>query len=118
MIKITYEPFKEVVIKEYVRFEKIEDLIYIFAQLRAGGAPASLNWASGLVFVYSPLIPDTDQLMDEFLKGRIYWINVSYAEMPQYKPIFETREKVQVPIINLSSNPMIRQVMEWLKRRK
>jgi hypothetical protein len=118
MIKITYEPFKEVVIKEYVHFEKIEDLIYIFAQLRAGGAPVSLNWANGLVFVYSPLIPDTDQLMEEFLKGRIYWVNVSYAEMPEYKPIFETREKVQVPIINLSSNPMIIQVMEWLKQQK
>lgn len=118
MIKITYEPFKEIVIKEYVHFEKIEDLIYIFAQLRAGGAPVSLNWANGLVFVYSPLIPDTDQLMEEFLKGRIYWVNVSYAEMTEYKPIFETREKVQVPIINLSSNPMIIQVMEWLKQQK
>jgi hypothetical protein len=118
MIKISYEPFKEVVIKEYVRFEKTEDLVYIFAQLLAGGAPVSLSWASGLVFVYSPLIPDTDQLIEEFLKGRIYWTNVSYAEMPQYKPIFETREKVQVSIINLSSNPMIRQVMEWLKQQK
>ncbi len=118
MIKITYEPFKEVVLKEYVRFQKIEDLVYIFAQLRAGGALVSLNWANGLVFVYSPLFPDTDQLMEEFLKGRVYWINVSYAEMPVYKPIFETREKVQVPIINLSSNPMITQVMEWLKQQK
>jgi hypothetical protein len=56
--------------------------------------------------------------MEEFLKGRIYWVNVSYAEMPEYKSIFETREKVQVPIINLSSNPMIGQVMEWLKQQK
>jgi len=118
MVKITYEPFKEVVIKEYVRFEKIEDLIYIFAQLRADGAPVALSWANGLVFVYSPLSPDTDQLMEEFLKGRIYWINVSFAEMPEYKRIFETREKVQVPIINLSSNPVIRQVTEWLKQQK
>ena len=118
MVKITYEPFKEIVIKEYVRFEKIEDLIFIFAQLRAGGAPVALNWANGLVFVYSPLPPDTDQLVEEFLKGRIYWINVSFAEMPEYKPIFETRERVQVPIINLSSNPMIGQVMEWLKQQK
>jgi len=118
MIKISYEPFKEVVIKEYIRFEKVEDLIYIFAQLRAGGAPVSLSWANGLVFVYSPLPPGTDQLMEEFLKGKVYWANVSFAEMPKYAPVLETKQKIQVPIVNVSSNQIINQVTEWLKRQK
>jgi len=118
LVKITYEPFKEVVIKEYTRFEKIEDLIYIFAQLRAGGAPVSLNWANGIVFVYSALPPDTEQIMEEFLKGRLYWVNVTFAVMPEYKPILETKERIQVPIVNVSSNPIIRQVTEWLKLQK
>lgn len=118
LVKITYEPFREVVIKEYTRFEKIEDLIYIFAQLRAGGAPVSLNWANGVVFVYSALPPDTEQIMEEFLKGKVYWVNVTFAAMPEYKPVWETKEKIQVPIINVSSNPIIRQVTEWLKQQK
>ena len=118
LVKITYEPFKEVVIKEYTRFEKIEDLIYIFAQLRASGAPVSLSWANGIVFVYGVLPPDTDQIMDEFLKGRVYWVDVAFAAMPEYKPVLETKEKIQVPIVNLSSNPIIRQVTEWLKQQK
>jgi len=118
LVKITYEPFKEVVIKEYTCFEKIEDLIYIFAQLRASGAPVSLSWANGIVFVYGVLPPDTDQIMDEFLKGRVYWVDVAFAAMPEYKPVLETKEKIQVPIVNLSSNPIIRQVTEWLKQQK
>ncbi len=118
MIKITYEPFKEVVIKEYIRFKKIEDLIYIFAQLRAGGAPVSLNWANGVVFVHSPLSPDTDELMEEFLKGKIYWTNVSYAIMPEYKAVLETREKIPVPVIRVDSSPIMRQVAEWIKQQK
>lgn len=118
MIKISYEPFEEVVIKEYVRFESIEDLFYIFAQLRAGGIPVSLSWANGIVFVYSVLPPDTDQLMEEFQKGKIYWTNVSFAEMPKYRPVFETKQKVQVPIINVGSNPIIEQVIAWLKKQK
>ena len=72
LVKITYDPFKEVVIKEYTRFEKIEDLVYIFAQLRASGAPVSLSWANGIVFVYGVLPPDTEQIMEEFLNGRVY----------------------------------------------
>jgi hypothetical protein len=114
-IKIIYEPFKEIVIKEYTRFDRIEDLVYIFAQLRAGGAPLALSWANGIVFVYSPIPPDSDQLIDEFLKGRIYWANVSFADMPQYKQVLETKEKIQVPVINTSSNATFSQVTEWLK---
>ena len=115
VIKIIYEPFKEIVIKEYTRFDRIEDLVYIFAQLRAGGAPLALSWANGIVFVYSPIPPDSDQLIDEFLKGRIYWANVSFADMPQYKQVLETKEKIQVPVINTSSNATFSQVTEWLK---
>ena len=118
MVNVTHEPFEEIVIKEHAFFDKIEDLAYIVAQFRASGAPVTLSWANGLVFFYSDVIPETDPIAEQFLKGRIYWTNVSYAEMPQYKPIFETRERVQVPIINLSSNPMIIQVMEWLKQQK
>ena len=118
LVKITYEPFREVVIKEYTRFERIEDLIYIFAQLRAGGAPVSLSWANGIVFVNSVLPPDTEQIMDEFLKGRVYWVDVAFAFMPEYKPVLETKEKIQVPIVNVSSNPIVKQVTEWLKQQK
>ena len=117
LVKITYEPFKEVVIKEYTCFEKIEDLIYIFAQLRAGGAPVSLSWANGIVFVYGVLPPDTEQIMEEFLKGRVYWVDVAFAAMPEYKPVLETKEKIQVPIVNVSSNLIIRQVTQWLKQK-
>ncbi len=118
MIKITYEPFEEIVIKEYIRFEKIEDLIFTFAQARIGGEPVILSWANGVAFMHSPLILDNDQIVEDLLKGRVYWTNVSFAEMSEYKPIFETREKVQVPIINVNSSPIFRQVAEWLKQQK
>ena len=118
MVKITYEPINEIVIKDYIWFERVEDLIYIFAQLRAGGAPVSLSWANGLLFVNSILAPETDEVIDAFLKGKVYWTNVSFAEMPEYKSIIETKERVQVPVINVSSSSVIVQVMEWLKKQK
>jgi hypothetical protein len=118
MVKITYEPIKEIVIKEYVRFENFEELIYIFAQLRASGAPVSLSWANGLVFVYNPIPPENDLILEDYLKGKVYWTNVSFAEMPKYRHLVETKERVQVPIINASSSPIIVQVMEWLKQQK
>ena len=118
MVKITYEPITEIVIKEYIRFEKIQDLIYIFAQARASGSPVSLSWANGLVFVNITLSPETEDVMNDFLKGKIYWASVSFAEMAEYKPVIATRERVQVPIINMSSSPIIVQIMDWLKQQK
>ncbi len=118
LIKITYEPFKEIVIKEYTHFENIEDLIYIFAQLRAAGAPVALNWTNGIVFVYTAMPPDTEQLSEEFLKGKVYWANVSFAVLTQYKPVLETKEKMQVPVINASSNTILKRVAEWLKQQE
>jgi len=40
-MKMTYEPFKEIVGKDYIKFEKLNDLIYTFAQLRAVGQPVA-----------------------------------------------------------------------------
>ncbi len=118
MVKITYEPFEEVIIKEYVRYEKLEELLYPLEQLRVTGSPISLNWANGVVFIASLLEPETDQLTEEFLKGRIYFSNVSFAIMPEYKPVLESKAKIQIPIVNASSNPILRQVAEWLKQQK
>jgi hypothetical protein len=118
MVKVIYEPFKEIVIKEYVHYEKIGDLLYPLAQLRVTGTPVALNWANGVLLFASPMEPNTDQLAEEFLKGRMYFATVVYSIMPEYKPILETREKIQVPIINASSNPIIREIAEWLIKQK
>ena len=118
MLKITYEPFKEIVIKERVLYERIEDLIYPLAQLRASGAPTALNWANGVAFVQVDMPLESDQLIEDFLSGKVYWTHVSFALMPAYKPTVETKERVQVPVINVSSNPMMSQVADWLKQQK
>ena len=120
-LKIRYEPFEEIVVKEYVRFDKLNDLLYIFAQARAAGQPASLNWAKGVVFIHSVLPPDTDQLMEEYIKGRVYCANVSFALMPEYKSVVYYKGpegEAPVPVINVSSSKMLCELAEWLKSQK
>ena len=117
-MKITYEPFKEIIIKDYVKFEKLDDLIYAFAQLRAVGQPVSLNWAEGVVFVHSVMPPTTDELVEEFLKGRLYYIGVSFALMDKYEPFVTYKSpqgEIAVPIINVGSSQMLSELAKWLK---
>jgi hypothetical protein len=38
--------------------------------------------------------------------------------MPKYQPVIETREKMIVPVIDMSSNLLITKVAKWLKEQK
>jgi hypothetical protein len=121
-MKITYEPFEEVIVKEYTRYENLQNLLYIFAQFRASGQPVSLNWAKGVVFTHAALPPSTDQLMEEFLKGRFYIVNANFALMPEYKQVihYTTPEgqQIPIPVVNASDSKTLCEIAEWLKAQK
>jgi hypothetical protein len=36
--------------------------------------------------------------------------------MPEFKSIIETKEKIQVPVLNMSTNPLFQKVATWLKK--
>ena len=46
---------------------------------------------------------------------RIYWTFIGYAFMQKYQPVIETKEKMIVPVIDMSSNLTFRKVATWLK---
>lgn len=48
-ISISYEPFKQVVIMEYMRFNTPDDLAR-FLNVAAGGKPTGLYWANEVAF--------------------------------------------------------------------
>ena len=117
-MKIKYEPFEEIIVKDYVKFEKLDDFVYSVAQLRALGQPVSLNWAEGVVFTHTVVQPITDELEGEFLKGRLYLVSVSFALMNQYQTTVtykSSQGEIAVPIINVSSSKMLSELACWLK---
>ncbi len=113
-IEIVVQPIKKLVIfekrvlssKEF--FKRIE-LIVI------SGQPIALNWAEGIVFLYMPYQPNSDIMIEETMKGTMYWATVLFTSMPEYKPLkkFGARE---IPIVDQTSIPYLRQVAQWLKK--
>jgi len=117
-MKITYDPFKEIVIKDCTKFEDLNDLVYVAAQFRAAGQPVSLNWAEGVVFTHVALEPNTDDLVAELLKGRIYYVGVNFALMDKYQSFVTYKSpqgEIAVPIINASSSKLLSELAKWLK---
>ncbi|MEM3458371.1 MAG: hypothetical protein QXN36_05770 [Candidatus Bathyarchaeia archaeon] len=117
-VDVKFEPFKEIVIMERNYFSNPDDIAR-FISVIAGGKPAGLYWADGVVFLYFPLPASTEIAAKALIEEkRVYWTFVGYSLMPKYQSTIETKEKIIVPIIDMSSNPMFRKVASWLKEQK
>jgi hypothetical protein len=117
-VSITYEPFKHIVVMEKTFFNTPEDIAR-FTSVIAGGKLAGLYWVEGVVFLYFPLPASTAVVAKELLEnGKIYWSFVGYALMPKYAQIIETKEKMIVPVVDISSDPVLKKVAQWLKEQK
>ena len=114
-VSVSYEPFKEIVIMEKTRFGSAEEIAR-FTSVIAGGKLAGLYWVEGIVFLYFPLTASNTVVAKELLeKRRVYWTFVGYAPMPRYIPTIETKEKMIVPVVDISSDPILKSVAQWLK---
>ena len=117
-VAVKYEPFQEVVVMERDFFAN-PDEIARFASIIAGGKAAGLYWSDGVVFLYFPLPASTETTAKMLVeKGRVYWTFLGYSFMPKYQPVIETREKMIVPVVDMTSNALMKKVAAWLKEQK
>jgi hypothetical protein len=117
-LSIKYEPFKEIVIMEQTRFSTPDDIAR-FTSVIAGGKLAGLYWAEGVVFLYFSLPPANAAVARMLIEGgKVFWTFVGYALMPRYEPTIETKEKMIVPVIDISANHMLSRVAQWMKEQK
>ena len=117
-VSVRYEPFKEIVVMERTYFSSPEDLAR-FTAVIAGGKLAGLYWTEGVVFLYFPLPASTTAVAKALIEtGKVYWTFVGYSNMPKYAPTIETKEKMILPVIDISSDPTLTKVAKWLKEQK
>jgi hypothetical protein len=113
-VKIIYQPPKEIVILDYFQFSK-ERLNQMFARIVHSGLPVMAQWAEGVLFIYFPLVPDTNNLMENYLDGRIFWSSVNFALMPKYAPSIKVTG-LEIAVIDVSEHPILRESAKWLRK--
>ena len=114
-VTISYQPFKEIVVMEKTYFNTPEDIAR-FTSVIAGGKLAGLYWVDGVVFLYFPLPASTTAVAKALLEtGKVYWTFLGYSLMPKYMQTIETKEKMIVPVVDISTDPILRQIAQWLK---
>jgi hypothetical protein len=115
-VSVSYEPFQEIVVMEKNHFSNPDELAR-FTSIIAGGKLAGLYWVDGVVFLYFPLPASTAAVAKELLeKRKVYWTYLGYAVMPKFAPVIETKERMIVPVVDISTDPILKGVAEWLKQ--
>jgi hypothetical protein len=114
-IEITFQPVKKIVILECAEFSTEEFFRRVELMARSGH-PVALNWAEGITFLAISYHPENDSIIEQALKGTIYLASVLFSSMPEYQSIKKIGA-LEIPIINQTSIPYLRQVAIWLKKR-
>lgn len=118
MVKISYAPVNELVVHEVVHVE-YEDL------LRERVTPAGnlpLYWCKGLLFSFSS-VPMNKDVMRDYLKGTIHWMEVHFTEMKAYQQVLELNDEgfkamMKIRVIDTSKSALHADFAAWLKGNK
>ena len=112
-VEIVYQPPREIVILDYFQFSK-QRLDQMFARVVHSGFPVMAQWAEGVLFIYFPLVPDTNDLMENYLKGRIFWSSVNFVLMPKYARSIKV-SGLEIPVVDVSEHPILCESAKWLR---
>ncbi|MCL5100940.1 MAG: hypothetical protein M1122_03240 [Candidatus Marsarchaeota archaeon] len=115
MVRITYSPAEELVVHEAVSMDK-DDL------LRERVTPAGtmpLYWCNGILFSFSSL-PMTDDIVKDYLRGKIHWLEVHFAKEDKYNPILTLNDEqykatMNIRVIDTSNSALHKEFAKWLK---
>lgn len=108
---------QKLIILECTCYPSLDDLAKTIAVLIGTGHMTLLKWAEGVAFIYTDIPPSTESLTEDFLQGKMYWSDVMFALMPEYKPLIRVGT-MDIPVVNVSPNSFLREVARWMKQRK
>jgi len=118
MVQITSRPIKEFIVYRHIKFRNAGELARRAVIEGSPMQPAHLKWVSGILYrtIYPAASVMSETLAKEFADGRI-WVEVEYADMPQFKSTVNTSEEnVMVPVVDNSMDKEERELIEWLKK--
>ena len=115
MVRISYSPIEEIIVHDVVEVAS-EDL------LRERVTPAGtmpLYWCDGILFTFSSL-PMTDEVVRDYLRGKVHWLEAHFAKVEKYTPIMSLSEEedkttMNIRIIDTSKSGVHKEFVKWLK---
>jgi len=118
LIKVNFKPYEELVIHEYQKFQ-LDDMVKLRSiGMQVGSIAPNFQWADGLV-MWREQFPQNEEITKENLEGKLHWLWLAFAEMPEFRSSITFKEtSVTIPIMDVSDNPVFSGAAAWLKEQK
>jgi hypothetical protein len=118
MVKVTFSPYKELVIHEVIMQDGTglyEDMVRQALATPAHAEP-TVHWAEGIAFVVS-LVPPTEDVVKESLEGRVHYAAVMYTKTPyQARTVVKIgNQDYGVRMRKAENNPTLMAIAKFLK---
>jgi hypothetical protein len=114
-VKFKYQPWKEIIIHEIIKFTKEHFINTHSFGVPTGGIGRPISWADGIIFEIVHF-RDTEDIIKEKLEGRLHWSAISYCLLEKYQREFKVEEgNIRIPIFNVSDNLMFKEMVNWIK---
>ncbi len=112
---IRIEPWKSLVIHEVIEYKFDDFMQLLSSQSRTvGGGIPTINWANGIVFQFA-LLPDTETIIEEKLKGMLHWSMVMFAVKDKFEKQI-ARDYGTINLVDVSTNEIFSKLAEILKK--
>jgi hypothetical protein len=115
LTEFEYQPWKKVVIHEIIRYSLQHFISKSSLGVSEGGVGRPLMWVDGLVLEII-IFRDTDDIIKEKLDGTIHYSAVTYAVQEKFQPEFKVSGNIRIPVIDVSSNKIFREMVSWIKK--
>ncbi len=115
MVKITYSPIDELIVHEAI--EVPHDDLLRERITPSGNMP--LYWCNGILFSFSS-IPMTDEIIRDYLRGKVHWLEIHFTKETKYTPILTLNEEeykatMSIRVIDTSKSTLHIELTKWLK---
>ncbi len=116
MVDVIFDPIKTLVVHEVAGIQ-IDDLM---RERITPGVTLPLFWCSGVVFSVAQA-PPSEELIKDYMKGKVHWLEVHYADMKEYKPVLELNDenygnKIKIRVIDTSFSQTHKDFVSWLNK--
>jgi hypothetical protein len=115
MVEFEYRPWKKIIIHELVEYPLDFFIMQASENVSKGGTGRPILWSNGIVLTSYIMQPTEDVVKDQ-LQGILHWVTLSFGHMEQYQSEFRTKDRIRVPVVNVSNHKIFGPLSKWLKK--
>lgn len=115
MVDIIYDPITTLVVHDIGKIP-LDDLL---RERITPGVTMPLYWCGGILFSFASA-PMSEEVVKDYMKGKIHWMEIHFTDMKDYKPVLELNDehyngKMTVRVIDTTGSQLHKDFIVWLK---